>query len=171
LVKGGIFLKGKEEKRQEISYGEAEVMAIFLDKMMRGDNFSPDFIIGISRGSYHLVAMINSMTLKWAKIGYFDIDIDKLCSDRKVIKSSSFTEEKNLKGVRVLICEDDLRSGSSFMAAREYLERKGADVRTMSFFSHPFSRVTPDYIFQKNIDYEVSFPWDKLKQYAKTKSP
>lgn len=59
----------------------------------------------------------------------------------------------------------------SFMAAREYLEKRGANVRTMSFFSHPISKATPDYIFQKNIDYKPVFPWDKLKSYARTKSP
>lgn len=167
-------MKKKEKKKegQEVSDGEADAMAIFLNRMMKEDKFEPDFIIGISRGAYHLVAKINSMTLKWAKIGYFDIGTDKLDPHKKVIRNSIFDLDKNLSGIKVLVCEDDLRSGASFIAVKEYLEKKGAEVRTMSFFSHPFSKVEPDYIFQKNIDYEVCFPWDNLKLlYAKTKSP
>ena len=164
-------MKGIGKERQEISDGEADAMAIVLDRMMKEDRFAPDFITGISRGAYHLVAKINSMTSKWAKIGYLNIGVDKTDPNKKVIKSSSFDHDETLVGVRILVCEDDLRTGLSFIAVREYLEKKGAEVRTMSFFSHSFSKAAPDYIFKKNIEYEVWFPWDNLKQLAKSKSP
>lgn len=171
MGKGGVFLKEKKEEVQQISDGEADAMSIFLARMMKEDKFAPDFIIGISSGAYHLVSRIKSLTKKWTMVGFVNIGIDKLEPDKKMIKNSSFDRDQNLSGVKVLVCEDDLRSGLSFMAVREFLEKKGAEVRTMSFFSHPFSKVAPDYVFKKNIDYEVSFSWDKLREYAEAKSP
>jgi len=164
-------MKEKEEEVQQISDGEADAMAVFLARMMKEDKFSPDFIIGISSGAYHLVSRIKSLTKKWTMVGFVNIAANKIDHSKKEIRNSSFDHCENLSGVNVLLCEDDLRSGSSFIAVREYLEKKGANVRTMSFFSHPFSKVTPDYIFKKNIDYEVSFSWDKLREYAEIKSP
>lgn len=146
-------------------------MAVFLDRMIKGDGFVPDFIAGISKGSYHLIALVNSMMIKWAGVGYFEIDVDKVYSDKKIVKRSSFPENENLKGTKVLICEDDLRRGSGLVAVIEYMRKRGADIRTMSFFSHPYSKINPDFVFQKNIDYRPVFPWNKLRLYAKTKSP
>lgn len=160
----------EEKEIHVISDSEANAMAIFLDRMMKSDGFDPDYIIGISRGAYHLVAKINSMTLKWTRIGFLDLDVDKNYPDKKMIKKSLFADDEDLKGVKILLCEDDLRSGSSFIAAKKYFEDNGAIVRTMSFFSHPFSKMTPDYVFQKNVDHEVSFSWDDLKKYARSKS-
>jgi len=54
-------------------------------------------------------------------VGFVNIAANKIDHSKKEIRNSSFDHCENLSGVNVLLCEDDLRSGSSFIAVREYL--------------------------------------------------
>jgi len=161
--------KKKKPEKKEISWDEAVKMADFLFGIMQSDHFQPDYIIGISRGGYYPAILINTMmTAKWARIGYFDMEVDKDYPDKKRIRASSFHDTEDLDGKSVLLCEDDLQSGSTFIADREFLEKRGATVKTLSFFSHPESRIDPDYTYMKNIDFRPVFPWNAIqKKYFK----
>lgn len=145
-------------------------MAEFIFGIMQSDCFHPDYIAGISRGGYYPAIFINSMTTKWARIGYFDMNIEKHYADKKSVGASSFCESEDLSGKRILLCEDDLQSGSTFIAIKDFLEKRGAIVRTLSFFSHPESMIDPDYIYMKRVDFEPIFPWDFIRKRYQNKS-
>lgn len=169
--KGGISIKIKKQtEKNEISWEDVENMLMFLGDMINKDGFKPDHIIGISRGGNHVAAFVMDMMIGWTPGGYFDLDVDKNYVDKKVVKRSSFAENEDLHGVKILLCEDDMRSGSTFLAIKEFLTERGAIVKTFCFFTHRGGLIEPDYVYQKNIDHKPLFPWnDFQKRYRRLK--
>ena len=49
------------------------------------------------------------------------------------------------------------------MGAKKFLEDKGAKVKTISLFARDFSEVEPDYLISGGLTYEITFPWERIK--------
>jgi len=66
-------------------------VAIVLDRIMKEDTIRSGFIPEILKGSIIIWSpRINSMTSKWAKIGYFNIGADKIDPNKKSDKKLIF---------------------------------------------------------------------------------
>lgn len=65
----------------------------------------------------------------------------------------------DLTNQRILLVEDMLETGGSMIAAKEYLESKGAVVKTACLYTMPQTKITPDYSLRQ-ITTVVSFPWE-----------
>lgn len=76
--------------------------------------------------------------------------------DRRLVKSEITSD---LRGKNVLLVEDVLESGTSLIAARDYLEAVGAHVSTASLYIQPQAKVIPDYYIAERQAVPV-FPWD-----------
>lgn len=50
-----------------------------------------------------------------------------------------------LQGKKILLVEDDLPTGKGFMFAKQYLEQKGAIVKTAAVYVNSVSRPLVDY--------------------------
>lgn len=137
-------------------------MMLELAEQINKDKFVPDYIIGISRGGYFPVAFINKMLHKWAKITFADIERDELDPNKRTIRELGICEGVDIKGKKILLCDDTNETGLTFIALKQYLEQRGAIVKILCYFSRPASQIVPDYVVDPEIDFEPQYPWGNL---------
>lgn len=124
-----------------------------LGKKIDDDGWSPDAVVAIVRGG-----VVPAMTLTYR------LGVRKFY----ILKVSHVGESRRVKGdfapdvfeKKVLVVEDMLESGKSLAAAKEYLEHKGAEVKTACLYTMPQSVIVPDF-FLKQVPDIVEFPWEK----------
>lgn len=118
-------------------------------------DYKPDLIIGISRGGIiparYLCTCLNVKKLHC-------VSVAKIRDKRKVITDIL----EGLRGENILLVEDILETGKSLVVAKEYLERKGAKVKTACLYTMSISEVTPDYSLRE-IEKITEFPWEVYK--------
>ena len=61
--------------------------------------------------------------------------------------------------LKILLVEDMIETGKSLIIAKEYLESKGAKVKTACLYTMPMSEIIPDY-FLKEVPTPLPFPWE-----------
>ncbi len=126
---------------------EAEISMLVSKISMK-----PDIVIPIVRGG-----LIPGRLLAKG-LGIEDmhaLTVKKLGSERNV---TSVINEV-LDGKNILLVEDVLETGTSMMAAKDYLMKKGAIVQTAALYFLPETKIKPDYyISEKPI--VPSLPWD-----------
>jgi hypoxanthine phosphoribosyltransferase len=115
-------------------------------------NFPPDIIIGITRGGLVPARLISSqLTVK----DMYGLTVKKIGNERKV--TSTILED--IKGKKILLIEDMLETGKSLLVAKQYLEGKGAIVKTACLYIMPHSEIKPDF-YLKEIKELAKFPWE-----------
>lgn len=129
-----------------------EQLEIELNNLSRKIDFIPEMIIGIVRGGIIPARLIaTQLEIK----NMYGLTVKKIGNERKV--TSEILEDISDK--KILLMEDMLETGKSLAAAKQYLEKKGAIVKTACLYIMPASEITPDY-YLKKIDEAVSFPWE-----------
>ena len=119
-------------------------------------DYKPNFIVAISRGGLIPARMLSSF-LYVKKLHC--LSISKVEEERKVITEIlESLEEKN-----VLVVEDMLETGKSLIAVKQYLESKGAQVKTTCLYTMPISEIKPDF-YLKQIPEVEKFPWEVDEQ-------
>jgi hypoxanthine phosphoribosyltransferase len=112
----------------------------------------PHVIVAVVRGGLIPARILSSnLTIK----DMYCLTVKKHGSDRRVV--TQVTEP--LTGVRVLLVEDVLETGTSLIAAKEYLESKGAVVETAALYIQPRSQIIPDYYLEIR-EQVPTFPWE-----------
>ncbi len=114
--------------------------------------YSPDIIVGVVRGGL-IPARLLSSYLNVKEM--YCLTVKKVSDQRKV----KTVIEENIDGKSVLLVEDMLETGKSLVVAKQYLESKGAVVKTACLYTMPKSEVVPDY-FLEEIHRVVKFPWE-----------
>lgn len=122
-----------------------------VHKLAEKIDWKPDAVVGVVRGGVIPATVLAN---------HFNV--------RKfyVIKVSHAGEERRIKAFepdvfekKVLLVEDMLETGKSLKAAKEFLEAKGAEVKTACLYTMPQSEATPDF-FLKQVSKLVEFPWE-----------
>lgn len=111
----------------------------------------PDIIVGITRGG------VVPARLLCKYLGVKDmycISVRKAGDERKVVTEISDNLDKN-----VLLVEDMLESGKSLIVAKQYLESKGAKVKTACLYTMAISQLEPDFYLQQ-VEEVQEFPWE-----------
>jgi len=65
----------------------------------------------------------------------------------------------DVAGMHILLVEDMLETGKSMIAAKEYLEERGVEVKTTCLYTMPQSEIKPDFSL-KEVTAVVPFPWE-----------
>lgn len=112
----------------------------------------PDIIIGIIRGGV-IPARLLATYLEIKHM--YCLTVEKQENERKV--TTDITTD--LKDKRILLVEDMLETGKSLIAAKEYLESKGAFVQTACLYIMPISKIEPNY-YLRTIENVETFPWE-----------
>lgn len=112
----------------------------------------PDIIVGIVRGGL-VPARLLSSRLGVKKIYCLSVEKDR--GDRKVVTNIL----DSIQNKNVLLVEDVLETGRSLLIAKQYLESKGATVKTACLYTMSVSEVAPDYSL-RTIDSLIKFPWE-----------
>lgn len=113
---------------------------------------TPDIIIGIVRGGLIPARLLSS---KLNVRDMYTLTVIKLGNKRKVTSEIS----EDLKGKKIILVEDVLETGRSLIVAKNYLETKGAIVKTACLYTMPISELKPNY-YVKEIKELVRFPWE-----------
>lgn len=112
----------------------------------------PDIIVGVVRGGLVparlLAARLNVKDM-------YAVTVKKVGDSRKV--TSEISEE--IEGKHILLVEDILETGKSLVVAKEYLESKGASVKTACLYTMQQTEIVPDY-FLNQISEVQKFPWE-----------
>jgi len=112
----------------------------------------PDVIVGIARGGL-VPARLLSRNLNVRMV--YVLSVIKVGEERKVMTEIC----DDLTGRKLLLVEDVLESGDSLEAGKQYLESKGAIVKTASLYVTSQTKVKPDY-YLKEVDTPPQFPWE-----------
>lgn len=83
------------------------------------------------------------------------LTVKKVGNDRKV--TSDILED--LAEKKILLIEDILETGKSMLAAKNYLEEKGAIVKTACLYTLSISELKPDFNLRE-IKKIINFPWE-----------
>ena len=113
--------------------------------------WSPDAVVGIVRGGV-IPATVLANIFNVRK--FYTMKVSHVGDERRVK-----TFEPNVFEKKVLLVEDMLETGKSLKAAKEFLEAKGAEVKTACLYTVPRSAIVPDFSL-KQIPEVIPFPWE-----------
>lgn len=125
-----------------------------------GSGFSPDVLVGISRGGLVPVRLLSDY------LGVKNVAIIRIEFYTKV--GATKTEPKitqplslDVSGKRVLIVDDIADSGNSLIVAIKHLKEKDAgEIKTATLHYKPRSLIKPDY-YSEGTTAWVVYPWEK----------
>ncbi len=115
-------------------------------------NYKPDMVVGITRGGLVPARLLS----KYLEIkDMYCITVRKVGEERKVVTEIL----DDIVDKEILLVEDMLETGRSLIVAKQYLESKGAKVKTVCLYTMPISEIEPDY-FLREVNEVEDFPWD-----------
>jgi hypoxanthine phosphoribosyltransferase len=114
--------------------------------------YAPDVVIGIARGGV-IPAVLLARSLKVKDM--YALKVRREGDERTVIAETI----PDVMGLKILLVEDTIETGRSLIAAKQYLESKGAEVRTACLYTTPISEIEPDYTLRE-VPKVMLFPWE-----------
>jgi hypoxanthine phosphoribosyltransferase len=153
-----VFLLDKVEYIAP-SWDEIYDLLLMLAKIIVDDNYRPDLIVGIARGGW-IVARILSDLLDIKEVANIRVEFyeDLLLTRER----PSITQEVSLdvRGKRILLCDDVADTGKSLKIASDYLKNKGvSEIKISTLHLKPTSIVCPDY-YVSETDAWIIYPWE-----------
>ncbi len=115
-------------------------------------DYIPDVVIGIARGGV-VPAVLLSKYLKVKDM--YVLKVRREGNDRQIMAETV----PDVSHLKILLVEDMIETGKSLIIAKEYLESKGAKVKTACLYTMPMSEIIPDY-FLKEVPTPLPFPWE-----------
>ena len=115
-------------------------------------DWKPDAVIGIARGGV-VPAVLLSKFLKVKDM--YVLKVRREGTERRIMAEIV----PDVAGMHILLVEDMLETGKSMIAAKEYLEERGVEVKTTCLYTMPQSEIKPDFSL-KEITEVVPFPWE-----------
>lgn len=141
------------------TWDEIYTKSIRLAGLIRKEATLPNCLIGVSRGGLVLARVLSDL-----------LDIQRLY----VIKCEYYSNmgetgrkpkitqkiQTSVVGKRVLIVDDVADSGKSLLEIKKYLQsKKPADLKLVTIYTKPWSKVLPDYYISKTSAW-IIFPWE-----------
>lgn len=117
-------------------------------------DFTPDYIVWIVRW-WLIPARLLSEFLKVKSMFY--LNVGKKEGERFVFWDVDY----DLDWKSILLVEDMLETGKSLIIAKEWLEKRGSEVKTICLYTMPISECKPDF-FLKEISEVIKFPWEEI---------
>jgi uncharacterized protein len=144
------------------SWDQIYDMTIRLARRIRKSDYSPEIIVGVSRGGWPpariMSDLLENQNLANMKVVFYR-DIG-LRNKRPVITQPVTT---HVKGKRVLVVDDVSDTGHSLKVVDRHLKEKGAGkVKVCTLYLKPGSVFTPDFYAKKTAKW-VIFPWERME--------
>jgi hypothetical protein len=141
------------------SWDEVYDLLLKLAKKIVDENYRPDLIVGIARGGW-IVARILSDLLNIKEIGNIRVEFYEdllLTRDLPCITQEISVE---VRGKKVLLCDDVADTGKSLKVAADYLRSKGvSEMKISTLHLKPKSIVCPNY-YVSVTDAWIIYPWE-----------
>ncbi len=142
------------------SWDEIYEMLLTLADMIREDSFSPDVIVGVSRGGWP-PARVMSDLLGNVELANIRVEFYRGVAetgDKPVITQPL---SMSVEGRKVLIMDDVADTGRSLRLVSDHVREGGADViKIATIYYKPWSIIIPDY-YVKVTRRWIVFPWER----------
>jgi len=144
------------------SWDEIYGMLVNLAIRIKESGFKPDLVVGVSRGGWapgrilsDLLANTHTANIKIE----FYVGINKTA--RKPIVTQPISEDISRK--KILVVDDVADTGESLLVALDHVHERGAgEVKTVTVYHKPHSRLKPDFFAETTSNWIV-FPWERLE--------
>ena len=137
-------------------------MLMELSKRVRRSGFSPEVIVGVSRGGWP-PARIMSDLLENQNLANMKVVFYKDIGVRNKTPIITQPVTSDVSGKRVLVVDDVSDTGHSLKVVANHLRRKGAkEIKICTLYFKPHSIFKPDY-YAKTTTKWVIFPWERLE--------
>lgn len=149
-------------KEMAMSWEEAEDAVRRIASKMKSSGFTPDLIVGISRGGLVparlLSDILGNRELYVIRIGFYT-GVGKTAREPRILQDLPM----HVKGKKILLIDDISDTGGSFRTAVEHLKSRGAsEIKTASLHLKSTSSFKPDF-FIYTTDAWVIYPWEKCE--------
>jgi len=144
------------------SWDRVYEMLIDLALRIRRSGFSPDIIVGVSRGGWAPGRILSDLLENTHTVNIkieFYLGIGK--TTRKPVVTQPLSDD--IAGKRVLVVDDVSDTGESLKVALDHMQEKGASgVRSVTVYYKPHSTYKPDFYADSTPDW-IIFPWERLE--------
>ncbi|UCE96984.1 MAG: phosphoribosyltransferase [Candidatus Bathyarchaeota archaeon] len=135
-------------------------MLLELAQKIRKDKFSPDVIVGISRGGW-IPARILSDLLEHPEIANVKAEFYLGVAETTKEPVITQTVSTNVKDKKVFLVDDVSDTGKSLRLVKDYLLEQGAKaLKIATLYYKPWSITKPDY-YEKTTQDWIIFPWER----------
>ena len=144
------------------TWDEIYEMMLKLASRVRRSNYSPEVIVGVSRGGWPpariMSDLLENQNLANMKVVFYrDIGL----RNKRPIITQPVTAR--IKGKRVLVVDDVSDTGHSLKVVYAHLKEKRArEVKVCTLYLKPRSLFTPHFYAKKTIKW-IIFPWERLE--------
>ncbi|OGH65676.1 MAG: hypothetical protein A3J66_01360 [Candidatus Magasanikbacteria bacterium RIFCSPHIGHO2_02_FULL_47_14] len=156
----------KSEGEVALSWEDVEQAAHNIIWRMERDGFTPDIIISIARSGLIPAALI-SYAVGNKELYTIKIDFSKVQKegkDQELRHKPKISQElsKDIEGLKVLVVDEMVVSGSTLKLVGDYLEMKHpAEVKFVVLYKQPWTQFEPDYFGEETRQWPI-FPWKRL---------
>jgi hypoxanthine phosphoribosyltransferase len=141
------------------SWERIHTMLLHLAKRIRKSGFEPDVIVGVCRGGW-LPARVLSDLLGNSQIASVKAEFYLGVAERKNKPRITQHVSVPVRDKKVLVADDVTDSGQSLGLVKSHMRKLGAtDVRVVTLFYKPWSKIIPDY-YEKKTNKWIVFPWE-----------
>ena len=156
--------KETEVKKRQVDIQTIQLMCALLHKKICIDNFTPELLVGLSRGGLIPLGflageqMFNNRNTKIINIHSYNYD--KRQAGINLIMLPHLEDITNFKSM--LVIDDLVDTGRSIEYLIDLLKKntKNPTIKIATLFYKPHSRIQPDYYIEETKDWIV-FPWEK----------
>jgi hypothetical protein len=142
------------------SWEQIYEMLLNLADKIRKDNFTPDIIVGVSRGGW-APGRIMSDLLENPQIANVKTEFYKGIAETKGEPIITQPISMTVKGKKNLVMDDVADTGRSLRKVRSHLLEQGAvDVKIATIYYKPWSVTFPNY-YEKETKRWIIFPWER----------
>lgn len=156
----------KSEGEVELQWADVEQAALNVISGMKADNFVPDIIISIARSGLIPASLISySLGNKELYVIKIDFSIEQRAGrDQELRHHPKISQElaKDIEGLKVLVVDEMVVSGSTLKLVADYLKMKHPlQVRYAVLYKQPWTEFEPNY-FGEEVRAWPIFPWKRL---------
>ena len=137
-------------------------MMIELARQIKGSGYSPQVIVGVSRGGWP-PARVMSDLLENPNLANMKVEFYKSIGVTAQRPKITQPVTSAVIGKRVLVVDDVADSGQSLRVAHRHLRQKGAqEIRVCTLYLKPKSIFKPNH-YAKTTSKWIIFPWERLE--------
>ncbi|TMI06952.1 phosphoribosyltransferase [Candidatus Bathyarchaeota archaeon] len=144
------------------SWDDVYDMMIELARQIKGGGYSPEVIVGVSRGGWPPARVMSDLlenpNLANIKVEFYT-NIGVTAERPKITQPVT----SGVAGKRVLVVDDVADSGHSLRVTVKHLARKGArEIRVCTLYLKPKSVFKPNH-YARTTSKWIIFPWERLE--------